>query len=237
MPLATQAIPATTLTVGSSSAAAPVVSDAPAAPVAAAAPAVAAVPAAVPVSADKAQASLLADEAPAIDPAPAPAAPADAPPAVVYALTVPEASGLTADDLKAVETFAREKKLSPEAAQAIVERDAAAAVAFKTKTDAAASAGIKTLETTWKDQAQKLPQLGGTNWKQTVALVDRALVNEPELHALLKSSPLRFHPAVVSYLAKQGARTREDAPIEGATPAAASTKTVSQRWYPTTKKP
>lgn len=235
MALATEAPPQTTLTVGSSSGVAaaetvkvPVIPavavakvETPAAPVAAA-------------PANKPQASLLADEAPATEAIAAPeVVPTDAPPSeIVYTLKAPEKSALTADDLKAVEAFARERKLSPEAAQAIVDRDAKIAEAHKTKSDAAAQASVDKIQTTWKEQSLQHPSLGGQNWKKTVDLVDRALVDEPELHALLKTSPLRFHPAVVGYLAKQGAKTREDQPPAASSAAATQTKSPSQRWFP-----
>lgn len=180
-----------------------------------AAPVIATTPAPAPAAAPE-RASLLADAA-----APnAPAAPApkveDSAPSVVYNLKAPDKSALTAAHLTEIEAFAKERKISPEAAQAIVERESKLIEGAITAQNEKARTDLTALTATWKDQARNDPTIGGPKWNDTVKMVDRALVNEPALYDLLKSSGFSHHPVVVAFLARQGAKTMEMAPPAGA---------------------
>lgn len=193
------------------------VATTPIAPVVATTPAPAAAAAAPAQPAPTERGSLLADAdaaAPNAPAAPAPK-PEDAAPAVVYNLKAPEKSLLSAADVTAIEAFAKERKLAPEAAQAIVDRESKlieqtiSAQTEKARTD------LTALTATWKDQARQDPTIGGPKWGETVKLVDRALANEPALYDLLKSSGFSHHPVVVAFLARQGAKSMEMAPPAG----------------------
>lgn len=198
-----------------------------AAPVAAA---TAPVPAAATVPTERG--SLLADvAAPNAPAAPAPK-PEDAAPAVIYNLKAPDKSSLTAAHLTDIETFAKERKISPEAAQAIVERESKLIDGAITAQNEKARTDLTALTATWKDQARNDPTIGGPKWSDTVKMVDRALVNEPALYDLLKSSGFSHHPVVVAFLARQGAKTVEMAPPTGGAKPTVAEKPLTHVMFP-----
>lgn len=154
----------------------------------------------------------------------------------MYALTAPEKSALTADDVKAVEAFARERKLSPEAAQAIVDRDAKQFDAFKAKHEAAATDGFNKLYDTWAEQSAKDPVIGGAKWKETQSLARRALNIDPDFKALISTSPFGNHPKVLAFLAKVGAMTTETTPPAASSAPPIQDKPAAARWFPSMNK-
>ncbi len=211
---------------GSSAAATPAAPATPAAtPAAAAAPAVPAAPAtaitAEPVKAEAkpAEGTPNPDPAKPEDKKPAdPAAKADDPakpaanePVVPekYDLKIPENSLLDAAHVDAVSSFAKENKLTNEQAQVILEREHNAAQAG---VDAFKNKGQQ-LSEKWLEQAQADKEIGGDNFKTTVALAKSALDKlfpSMEINQIMNDSGLGNHPAVLKGFAQIGKMLAND---------------------------
>ena len=169
-------------------------------------------------------------------PAAPPAQPQDAPPAeVTYQLKAPEKSPLTGDDLKAIEAFARERKLSPADAQALVERESATITKLQTAQQDKAKKDFDGLWDKFAAETNADPQIGGAKLKETVALANRALAlpGAEGFSKMLKASPWANHAETLKFLAAVGRLTTEDHIASGAPASATVTKSPAQRWFPT----
>jgi hypothetical protein len=125
-----------------------------------------------------------------------------------YELKIPDKSTVDADDVKVIETIARENDWTNEEAQAAIERHHEQLVEQSTRF----------LATTTSD-----PKWGGDNLAATQALAKAALDRvEPastqegkELRALLDKSGYGNHIRIVSFLAKIGKMMAEDTTTGG----------------------
>jgi hypothetical protein len=184
------------------------------------------------------QPSLLdGDAAPAETPKPADAKAPDVKPAetaVTYALKAPDKSPLTADDLKSIEAYARDKKLTPEAAQALVDRESATVQAVRTTVQEQAKKDLESLRETFATETKADPEIGGPKLKETITLANRALAmpGVEEFAAMLKASPWANDRRTLKALAAFGRLTAEDTIIAGAPASAQAPKSAVDRWYP-----
>ncbi len=139
-------------------------------------------------------------------------------------LEIPKDSGLTAEQVKAVETLAKEDGLTQVQAQKLVERKAAEAKAAK-------ESYTKTF-TTWADESKKQY---GEKLPAMVQSAQRALRMDPDFtdadRALVNTTPYGNHAFLIKVLAKLGERYKEDAAPSG-TQAPPKEKSVVDRFYP-----
>lgn len=161
---------------------------------------------------------------------------ADAEIEITYSLKAPEKSALTAEDVKNIEAWAKEKHVSQEVAQAVVERESKLIETVKQASDAAAKAGVEKLYETWAAEAQKDPVIGGAKWAETQANAKRALNIDPDFKALISTSPFGNHPKVLAFLAKVGALTREDSRPNGGSVTTAEPFDLAKHMYPSSYK-
>lgn len=133
---------------------------------------------------------------------------AEAAPAVEYKLKAPEKSSISADDLKAIETFAKEHKLSPEQAQKIVDRDATVA-ASRVESQQKEFNG---LFDQWGGAIKADKDFGGEKLNANVEAVRRVVAQhaDPEFKKMLEETPYGSHPGLFRMLARIGASMRED---------------------------
>jgi hypothetical protein len=139
-------------------------------------------------------------------------------------LEIPKDSGLTAEQVKAVETLAKENGMTQAQAQKLVERDAAQAKLAKesyTKTFAS-----------WKTESEKQY---GDKLPAMVQKAQRALRLDPDFtdadRALVNTTPYGNHAFLIKVLAKLGERYSEDAAPSG-TQAPPKEKSIVDRFYP-----
>jgi hypothetical protein len=125
-------------------------------------------------------------------------------------LKVPEKSPLekaTVDELKA---FAKEHKLSLESAQAILNRDNAAAISLQERQNKE----WETLRAGWQKQVADDKQIGGEKLKESLELVKRCIKHydkDGSFGKELETSGLGDHPAFIKFIhsiAKSGAEDR-----------------------------
>lgn len=164
--------------------------------------------------------------------------PKDTPPAeVTYSLKAPEKSPLSEADIKSIADYAKERKLTPEAAQALVDRESATVLSVRANVQEKAKQDIEALRATFAAQTRADAEIGGAKLKETVALANRALAmpGAEEFAAMLKASPWVNDRRTLKFLAAVGRLTAEDIPASGATATTQATRSPVDRWYGPTK--
>lgn len=122
---------------------------------------------------------------------------------IEYDLKLPEGAHIDDSVLAEVKEFAEANKLTPEAAQIIVDRENRAA-------EGALQKAVSTYEQEVEDNRQALlkhPELGRDNMKKTDQLATAALSRfdkEGKLAALLKEGGHHVNPVVIGYLVEIG---------------------------------
>lgn len=119
-----------------------------------------------------------------------------------YDLKLPDGSLLDADHLDSISSLAKEKKLSNEEAQAILERDHAVLSAFEDRKRQEA----EVMKDEWAKSAQSDKEYGGEKYKESIALARRVL-NQFGSNALkeqLNSSGLGNHPELIRLMVRIG---------------------------------
>lgn len=130
-----------------------------------------------------------------------------------YELKLPEGSQLNAERLEKISQFAKEKGLSQEAAQGLVEEESAAVGEFY-------ASNVKNYEAqvaSWADEAKKDPEIGGNNLTETVRLAQAGMkqVASPKLIQLIDSVGFGNHPEVIKMFAKIGSAMQNDKLVKG----------------------
>lgn len=157
-----------------------------------------------------------APAAPAPSPAPAAPAPSPAPVPQAYTLKLADGSPLDPSDVDKVAAYARERGLSNEQAQAILDqRHEAAAGITQRQADAFAAK-----RTEWETQTWGDPELGGTNKDATLANVKLVMDkfapgDDNPLRKELAVTGYGNHPAFVRFVNAIGKAMREDTPAGG----------------------
>lgn len=159
-----------------------------------------------------------------------PAAPADAdaksePP--VYDLAVPDGSGLTPADIEGIKAFATANKLSPEIAQAVLNRDA-------TRVGERAQANVtaqRDAVTAWNAENSKDPLIGGEKSPQMERV--RQFVAKhwsPAFLTLLHNTGLGSHPDFLRGLVKASEGRGESTLAANVQPPATKTDPLRARY-------
>ena len=167
-----------------------------------AAPAVAAAPA-------PAAAPVAATPAPAPAPAATSATTAPAAKPVAYDIKLPNDTYMKPADVEKITAFAKERNLSPEQAQAIVDRDHAERVGYMQSL----SVQMEDQGKSWLAELKVHPKLGGANWEATETNVKRAFqIGDPTgvFRKSLEESHLQYYPGLVEFLNVLGATRKED---------------------------
>lgn len=139
-------------------------------------------------------------------------------PPETYTITKPEKSTLSDEHVEAVKALAKEKGLSNEAAQSILERDHALLVTF-------AEAQAKDLDgkkAEWFEQAKADKEIGGDNLEKNIELSKRVTTKffTPEFAKVLVATGFGNHPELVRGLTRIGNAMSEDqleVPVESGT--------------------
>lgn len=128
-------------------------------------------------------------------------------------LTLSKDSPLDDTALKNVTEFAKENKLTQEAAQAILEREESAESSRAEKQ----LADHDVLVTDWTKKIEDHPTYGGDKLKEATLIANRPLVKfgSEEMTAFLETSGFSNHPAVFEYHHKLGLAMGDDGFIKG----------------------
>lgn len=185
------------------------------------------------------------NETPSATPAPAAAAPAEpnktdtatpsetpAPPAKVE-LKLPDGSLLDAARVEQISSLAKEKNLTQDQAQLILERESDAVKTF----NEAQQNALKERRETWRTQATADKEIGGDALPKNVELAHRALKHfgGDALMQELETTGYGNHPEVVRVFARIGKAMGEDKFVAGGS-AVTAKKSMAETFYPTTTK-
>lgn len=126
-----------------------------------------------------------------------------------YDLKLPEGATLDQKALDELSAFAKEKGLSQEAAQAVLEREHSLAKSFEQK----AQQEWETRKDQWLKDAQSDKEFGGENLKLSAETAHRALKrfdSTGKLAEMLESTGMGNHPEVIRFMWKIGQAMSED---------------------------
>ena len=156
--------------------------------------------------------------------------PAVTPPAELK-LTLPDKSPLAPARLEKIVSYAKERGLSPEAAQELATREHEVAV----ETLAAQEAAFAQARKVWREQSEKHPEFGGEKLGKNVELAKRVSTRfgGPEFTKFLDDTGFGDHPAVLGFLVRVGASAGDDTlNVPGAKPAGAPKKSLAEVFSP-----
>lgn len=138
---------------------------------------------------------------------PTPAAPAKVVPEK-YDLKVPEGSPLDASHVEKVAALAKERGLSNEEAQAIVDRDNQTISGFAN----GQQEQFKKQQEVWKEQSSKDSEFGGAEFAKNAELSKRVLerFGSDELRFALDATGLGNHPELIRFVYRIGKMMSED---------------------------
>ncbi len=151
-----------------------------------------------------------------------------------YNLKLPDGSLLDAKILEQVASFAKEKKLTNEEAQAVLERESAMIASY---VDAQKQTLVQR-QKEWVETIKADKEIGGDGMNQTIEMAKRVVdrYGSDSLKKALNDSGLGNHPELVRFVARIGKAMSEDQlVIPGA--ASAGKRTLEDIFYPTAAKP
>ena len=147
-----------------------------------------------------------------------------------YTLKVPENSPLSQAHIDKISSFAKEKGLSNDEAQMLVERESEAVATFK----ATQMAEFETKKTQWFEDSKNDKEFGGEKFKESAELSHRVIERfaSPTLKEHLKETGLGNHPELVRFVWAIGKEMSEDKLIiPGGQTKQPEKKTAAERLY------
>lgn len=147
-----------------------------------------------------------------------------------YELKLPEKTTLTQADVDAVSTFAKDKKLTNEQAQMLLEQRHEAATATTT----AAQAKLTEIKTGWINELKSDTEFGGANLDANDAHATKAIkaFGGDELLKSIKDAGFNQHPGFFRMMARIGKAMAEDKPLnQGATGGSGGAKDAATVLY------
>ncbi len=129
-------------------------------------------------------------------------------PPAKYELKLPEGSKLSADAVEKTASFAKERGLSNEDAQKLLDRDSQLLDSYVEKQQLE-FAGMRQV---WFDAAKTDKEIGGENFGKNAELAKRVVdrYGDPELKEGLNATGFGNHPALIRLLVKIGSSMKED---------------------------
>lgn len=152
----------------------------------------------------------------------------DAP--VAYELKLPEGSRLDKSQVDAIVSFAKEKGLSPEVAQAVLERESSAVAQHaKAQTDAWNNQAEQ-----WLKQVETDKEIGGDGFKENISLANRVFqkFGSKELGEELDRTSLGNHPELLRLAVRIGKAMGEDKFVSAPKGKGTQVKSAAEQLYP-----
>lgn len=125
-----------------------------------------------------------------------------------YELKLDDGSLLNAEQLAKIESYAKDKKLTQEQAQELVNRESAAVSDFYSKQ----VQEFEKVKTQWIDEIKKDQEIGGDNFAKTAELAKRAVDKfaTPQFKEQLEQTGYGNHPELVRVFARIGKLMADD---------------------------
>lgn len=146
-----------------------------------------------------------------------------------YDLKVPEGSKLSAKELETISAQAKEKGLSNEQAQLLVNTRHEAVKGY----EAAELQRIKDSSSQWLEQLKADKEIGGERFNESIENAKRVVAKytDPDFQTFLNTSGLGNHPMVVRAFAKIGKAFGEDHWKDGAASKPKQEKSAAEKLY------
>jgi hypothetical protein len=146
-----------------------------------------------------------------------------------WTLELPEESFVTEEAMKEIEAFAKDNKLSKEAASKLLERENLAVADYINKQDAELEKELKG----WRDSVINDPDMGGENLKTTVETARRVVEHfgTEEFISLLSETGYGDHPEVVRVLSRIGKLMSDDSLVTPQSKAQTKDKPLEEYFY------
>jgi len=125
-----------------------------------------------------------------------------------YDLKLSEDSPLDASDVERISAYAKEKGLSNEVAQEMLEREEAAIVSYRD----AQMQEVEEIRAKWLEEAENDKEIGGDEFKKNVTLAKRVIdkFGSKEFKETLKDTGFGNHPEVVRVFVRIGKAMSDD---------------------------
>ena len=142
-----------------------------------------------------------------------------------YELSLPEDSLLDSSVVDEISAYAKEKGLSNEDAQGLLDREIANVDKYV--------AEVEKEQAAWVDEVKNDPELGGDNFEKTAELATRVVdrFGDEKLKELLTDSRYGDHPTIVRFLSKIGASMTDDTFVMAKGQAGGSEKSPMEKLY------
>lgn len=150
-----------------------------------------------------------------------------------YDLKVPEGSRLDPSAVEKIASFAKDKGLSNEQAQVILDREDAAVAGFVDRQ----TQELKAKPAQWKAEAQSDKEIGGEAFPENVEIAHRAITRfgSETLKQALNDSGLGNHPELIRAFYKIGKAMAEDKFVASGGQNADVKKSAAEVLYPSSK--
>lgn len=146
-----------------------------------------------------------------------------------YDLKLPENSLLTPEAVEKISLYAKEKGLSQEEAQALVEREnsAVSSYAERQKQEYAEHAA------TWVETIKADKEIGGEQFNKSIEMAKRVVDKyaDPEFKRVLNETGLGNHPELVRTFARIGRQMSEASFVKSSTHTSGTQKSHAERLY------
>lgn len=145
-----------------------------------------------------------------------------------YDLKLPEGSLLDAKAIETISSYAKEKGLSNDEAQALINRDSSLVAEYKQSQESA----FKQVAETWVSQVQEDKEIGGASFKENAELAKRVIKKfaTDDFSKVLDNTGLGNHPELVRVFVRIGKQMGEDKFVN-ATHVGAEKKSIADRVY------
>lgn len=150
-----------------------------------------------------------------------------------YDLKLPDGSQLDAKAIEAVSAFAKEKKLTQDEAQAVLERESATLASYVDSQ----KEQLAQKQKEWVETIKSDKELGGEGMNKTIEMAKRVVdrYGSDSLKKALNDSGLGNHPELVRFVSRIGKAMSEDQLVLPGTQATGK-KSLEDVFYPTQAK-
>lgn len=140
--------------------------------------------------------------------------------------------GVSEEDMSEVLEFAKENKLSQEAAQKIIDSRSALQSKFANAQAQALSNAIES----WKTEVKNDPEIGGDNFGKSIELANLTISHyDKEFKSVLDKTGLGNHPKVLRLLARIGKDLQNDSIVRNKNHGAPESRSDYDLFYPEPK--
>lgn len=154
--------------------------------------------------------------------------PAEEQPAAEVELKLELKDGVSEEDVSEVLEFAKENKLSQEAAQKILDSRSALQSKFANAQAQALSNAIES----WKTEVKNDPEIGGDNFQKSIELANLTISHyDKEFKTVLDKTGLGNHPKVLRLLARIGKDLQDDSLVKNKNHGAPESRSEADLFY------